>query len=80
MGCLLAVRPTAPQIRFFCPIATGMLSVTDRKLVSTVFNHATDQTALQQGNLLRVLAWYDNEGGVSNRMPAPAAIIAAQRR
>ncbi|MEQ5828360.1 hypothetical protein J3456_13425 [Sulfitobacter sp. NFXS29] len=57
-----------------------MLSVTDRKLVSTVFNHATDQTALQQGNLLRVLAWYDNEGGVSNRMPAPAAIIAAQRR
>jgi len=32
-----------------------MLSVTDRKLVSTDFHHAVDKTALRQGNLLRVL-------------------------
>lgn len=63
----------------------GVLSVTDRKLVSTDFNHdphsaifATDQTALQQGNLLRVLAWYDNEWAFSNRMLDTAGIIASQ--
>ncbi len=53
----------------------GILDVTDRKLVSTDLSRdpasaifATDQTAVQQGNLLRVLAWYDNEWAFSNRM------------
>lgn len=65
----------------------GVLSVTDRKLVSTDFNHdrhsaifATDQTALQQRNLLRVLAWYDNELGFSNRILDTANVMAAQQR
>jgi len=53
----------------------GVLDITDRKLVSIDFNHdpasaifATDQTSVQQGNLIRVLAWYDNEWAFSNRM------------
>ncbi len=64
----------------------GVLGVTDRKLVSMDFNHdprstvfASDQTAVQQGNLLRVLAWYDNEWGFSNRMLDTAGVMGAQR-
>tara|TARA_R110002049_G_scaffold10127_2_gene50249 strand:+ start:39354 stop:40355 length:1002 start_codon:yes stop_codon:yes gene_type:complete len=62
-----------------------VLGVTERKLVSTDFNHdprsaifASDQTSIQQGNLLRVLAWYDNEWGFSNRMLDTAGVMAAQ--
>lgn len=61
---------------------SGVLGVTDRKLVSTDFNHdprsaifAGDQTSVQQGNLVRVLAWYDNEWGFSNRMLDTASVI-----
>ena len=53
----------------------GILGVTDEKLVSIDFNHdprssifATDQTKVMDGNLCRVLMWYDNEWGFSNRM------------
>ena len=53
----------------------GVMDVTLRKLVSIDFNHdphstivALDQTAVQDGNMIRVLAWYDNEWGFSNRM------------
>jgi glyceraldehyde 3-phosphate dehydrogenase len=53
----------------------GILDVTDRELVSSDFNHdphsaifATDQTRVMDGTLCRVLAWYDNEWGFSNRM------------
>ena len=60
----------------------GVMGVTDRKLVSIDFNHdsrsaifASDQTSVQQGNLLRVLAWYDNEWGFSNRMVDMAGVI-----
>ena len=62
----------------------GVLGVTDRKLVSMDFNHdprsavfASDQTAVQQGNLARVLAWYDNEWAFSNRMLDTASVMAA---
>tara|TARA_R110002020_G_scaffold134342_1_gene299888 strand:+ start:46 stop:1041 length:996 start_codon:yes stop_codon:yes gene_type:complete len=61
-----------------------VLAVTDRPLVSIDFNHdphsaifATDQTSVQQGNLLRVLAWYDNEWAFSNRMLDTAKVMAA---
>ena len=64
----------------------GVLGVTDRKLVSMDFNHdprsaifASDQTAVQQGNLLRVLVWYDNKWGFSNRMLDTAAVMGAPR-
>jgi len=53
----------------------GVLGVTDKKLVSMDFNHdsrssvfATDQTKVLDGNLLRVMSWYDNEWGFSVRM------------
>lgn len=60
----------------------GVMGVTDRKLVSMDFNHdsrsaifASDQTSVQQGNLIRVLAWYDNEWGFSNRMVDMAGVM-----
>ncbi|MEM6306241.1 MAG: type I glyceraldehyde-3-phosphate dehydrogenase [Pseudomonadota bacterium] len=60
----------------------GVLGVTPRKLVSMDFNHdprsaifASDQTSVQQGNLVRVLAWYDNEWAFSNRMLDTAYVI-----
>lgn len=61
----------------------GVLQVIDRPLVSTDLNHdphsaslALDQTAVQQGNLIRVLAWYDNEWGFANRMLDTAQVMA----
>lgn len=61
----------------------GVMGVTARKLVSIDFNHdphssivALDQTDVQQGSLARVLAWYDNEWGFSNRMLDTAAAMA----
>ena len=53
----------------------GILGYTDKKLVSSDFNHdarssifAADQTRVIDKNLVRVLSWYDNEWGFSNRM------------
>ena len=53
----------------------GVLGVTDEKLVSMDMNHdprssifATDQTKVLDGDMVRVLSWYDNEWGFSNRM------------
>ena len=53
----------------------GILGYTDEKLVSSDFNHdphssifATDQTKVMDGTMCRVLSWYDNEWGFSNRM------------
>ena len=58
----------------------GILDVTDRALVSMDFNHdphssifATDQTRVMDGNFCRILTWYDNEWGFSNRMLDTAA-------
>ncbi|MHA6343933.1 type I glyceraldehyde-3-phosphate dehydrogenase [Roseivivax sp. CAU 1761] len=60
----------------------GILDVTDRKLVSSDFNHdahssifATDQTKVMDGNFVRVLSWYDNEWGFSNRMADTAVAM-----
>ncbi|QQA44501.1 type I glyceraldehyde-3-phosphate dehydrogenase [Pelagovum pacificum] len=53
----------------------GILGYTDEKLVSTDFNHDshssvfhTDQTKVMEGTMCRILSWYDNEWGFSNRM------------
>lgn len=53
----------------------GILTWTDQPNVSIDFNHdphsatfALDQTKVMDGTLVRVLAWYDNEWGFSNRM------------
>ncbi len=60
----------------------GILGYTDRKLVSMDFNHdsrssifATDQTKVMDGNMVRVLSWYDNEWGFSNRMADTAVAM-----
>jgi len=53
----------------------GVLGTTDEKLVSIDFNHNPasstfdlTQTQVIDGKLVRVLSWYDNEWGFSNRM------------
>tara|TARA_B100001057_G_scaffold81400_1_gene76883 strand:- start:3972 stop:4973 length:1002 start_codon:yes stop_codon:yes gene_type:complete len=61
----------------------GILGYTDKKLVSSDFNHdarssifAADQTRVIDKNLVRVLSWYDNEWGFSNRMADTAMEMA----
>jgi glyceraldehyde 3-phosphate dehydrogenase len=58
----------------------GILGYNTDKLVSVDFNHVpasstfdSTQTAVVDGALLRVLSWYDNEWGFSNRMSDTAA-------
>ena len=53
----------------------GVLGYTDEPLVSIDFNHDSHsstidslETAVLEGKLVRVLSWYDNEWGFSNRM------------
>ena len=53
----------------------NILGTTDQPNVSSDFNHDShssifhlDQTKVVDGNLVRVLCWYDNEWGFSNRM------------
>ncbi len=64
-------------------LLSGILGVTDEKLVSSDFNHdprssifATDQTKVMDGTMVRVLSWYDNEWGFSNRMSDVAVQMA----
>jgi glyceraldehyde 3-phosphate dehydrogenase len=61
----------------------GILAYTDDKNVSIDFNHDPrsstfhlDQTKVIEGNLVRILSWYDNEWGFSGRMTDVAATIA----
>ena len=61
----------------------GILVTTDEELVSSDFNHNPassnfdlTQTQVVEGNLVRVLSWYDNEWGFSNRMSDTAAAMA----
>ena len=56
----------------------GILGWTDEPNVSIDFNHDPhsstfhmDQTKVMDGTLVRVMSWYDNEWGFSNRMPTP---------
>ncbi len=60
----------------------GILGTTSDPNVSIDFNHdahsstfAFDQTKVQGGTLVRVLSWYDNEWGFSNRMADTAAAM-----
>ena len=62
---------------------SGILGYTDKKLVSSDFNHdsrssifAADQTRVMDKNLVRVMSWYDNEWGFSNRMADTAMEMA----
>lgn len=60
----------------------GILGYEERPLVSTDFNHnpasstfAPDQTKVLPGNFVRILSWYDNEWGFSNRMADTAVAM-----
>ena len=64
------------------PLA-GILDYTDEPLVSIDFNHnpassTVDslETAVLEGKLVRVVSWYDNEWGFSNRMVDTAGAMA----
>jgi glyceraldehyde 3-phosphate dehydrogenase len=61
----------------------GVLGYTDEPLVSIDFNHDAHsstidslETAVLEGKLVRVLSWYDNEWGFSNRMIDTAGAMA----
>jgi glyceraldehyde 3-phosphate dehydrogenase len=60
----------------------GILAYNRAKLVSIDFNHDPasctfdeTQTAVVDGSLARVMGWYDNEWGFSNRMSDTAALF-----
>jgi len=60
----------------------GVLGFTDQPNVSSDFNHDShssifhmDQTKVMDGSLVRILSWYDNEWGFSNRMGDTAVAI-----
>jgi glyceraldehyde 3-phosphate dehydrogenase len=61
----------------------GILGFTDQPNVSMDFNHDPhssifhlDQTKVMDGKLVRILTWYDNEWGFSNRMSDTAVAMA----
>jgi len=63
----------------------GILEVSEEPLVSVDFNHtavsaAVDalSTAVVDGTLVKVLAWYDNEWGYANRVVDLAAYMASK--
>ena len=60
----------------------GVLAYTDKANVSIDFNHDphssifhTDQTKVMEGTMCRILTWYDNEWGFSNRMSDTAVAM-----
>ena len=60
----------------------GILGYTEEKLVSMDFNHDPhssvfhmDQTKVMEGTMCRILTWYDNEWGFSNRMADTAVAM-----
>ena len=60
----------------------GILGYTDLENVSSDFNHDPhssifhmDQTKVLSGNMCRILSWYDNEWGFSNRMADTAVAM-----
>ncbi len=64
------------------PLA-GILDYSDEPLVSIDYNHCPAsstidslETAVIEGKLVRVVSWYDNEWGFSNRMVDTAGAIA----
>jgi glyceraldehyde 3-phosphate dehydrogenase len=62
----------------------GVLAIVDAPLVSSDFNHnpasssfALDGTKVIDGTFVRVMSWYDNEWGFSNRMADVAVAMGA---
>ncbi len=63
---------------------SGILGFSDIPLVSSDFNGATQSSIVDSAttyvidNMVKVLSWYDNETGYSNRMVDLAALIGAE--
>ena len=62
----------------------GILGYDENSLVSTDFNHsaesstfAAQQTKVFPSGMSRILSWYDNEWGFSNRMADTAVAMGA---
>ncbi len=60
----------------------GVLAYIDEPVVSVDLNHDAhsssfdaSQTAVMDGNLVRILTWYDNEWGFANRMSDTAKVL-----
>ena len=73
-----AIREAAAGTRL-----KGILGCYDEDLVSIDFNHDTrssifalNETKVIEGTFVRILTWYDNEWGFSNRMSDTAAAMA----
>ena len=85
----LREHATAQQINDVMKAASagalkGIMDYNTHKLVSVDFNHQpasctfdATQTAVVDGQLARVVGWYDNEWGFSNRMADTAALFGA---
>jgi glyceraldehyde 3-phosphate dehydrogenase len=84
----LKTRPTTAEVNAaFLAAATGrlagILDYNTEKLVSSDFNgvpasctfDATQTASVDGGALVRVVGWYDNEWGFSNRMSDTAAVF-----
>ena len=79
---MLATRLIALRTHLL-PQFTPTGTYTDEELVSVDFNHNPasstfdlTQTQVIEGRFCRVLSWYDNEWGFSNRMLDTAAAMA----
>lgn len=83
----LKTQATAQQINDAMKAAAegelkGILDYSTAKLVSSDFNHVAyscsfdaPQTSVVDGAMARVMGWYDNEWGFSNRMSDTAALF-----
>ncbi len=85
----LAKNTTAEEVNAAIKAASesdrlkGILGYNELPLVSIDFTHTSessifhaDQTTVIDGNFLRILTWYDNEWGFSNRMSDTAVAMA----
>jgi glyceraldehyde 3-phosphate dehydrogenase len=88
----VAARPTSKgEINSILKAASenelkGVLGYNDQSLVSSDFNHTTvsstydaSQTRVMDGTLVKVLSWYDNEWGFSNRMLDTTLVLMAAK-
>ncbi len=88
LDVMLRRTPTKDEINAAMKAASeagplkGILGYNTEKLVSCDFNHVSEsstfdatQTAVVDGELVRVMSWYDNEWGFSNRMSDTAALL-----
>ncbi len=87
LDVVLSKKPTKDEINAAMKAACegslkGIMDYNTAPLVSADFNHCpasctfdATQTAVVDGALFRVLGWYDNEWGFSNRMSDTAALL-----